>query len=145
MTIQPMTLDDVPAVALLCGQLGYGSSENEVAVRLREILTSTEEALFSAVEDGNVTGWTHVRVSRTLTSDSSAEIIGLVVADTARRSGVGRALVEHIEGWALQRGIRRVRVRCAVSRADAHAFYRALGYEPAKRQEVFDKRLDGAG
>jgi GNAT superfamily N-acetyltransferase len=51
----------------------------------------------------------------------------LMVDESARRSGLGRALVEAAETWATARGARLVAL--ATRRADA--FWTAVGYEPS--------------
>jgi GNAT superfamily N-acetyltransferase len=54
---------------------------------------------------------------------------------------VGRALVERAEQWARSRGLSGIRLRSRVTRAEAHAFYRCLGYQPVKQQLQFRKEL----
>jgi ribosomal protein S18 acetylase RimI-like enzyme len=59
----------------------------------------------------------------------------------ARRRGVGRRLVDGAEAWARERGLSSMRLRSRVTRVEAHAFYRRLGYEPVKQQLQFRKAL----
>ena len=141
MQIRVMIPEDLVPVTELCAELGYQVTTAQTAERLRHVAASEEAAALVASEHGIITGWIHAHVNRTLTSDARAEIVGLVVSRNARRTGVGRALVNEVERWATARGLRTVRVRCAVTRSEAHQFYRALGYEASKRQEVFDKAL----
>lgn len=137
-----MTHDDASAVATLEADLGYQGTASQVAERFASLDPSSNGA-FVAMDEQGVTGWIHAHLARTLTSDRRAEILGLVVSGRARRTGVGRALVAHVEQWARGKGLATVRVRCSVVRAEAHEFYRALGYHTSKRQEVFDKALNG--
>jgi ribosomal protein S18 acetylase RimI-like enzyme len=53
----------------------------------------------------------------------------LVVDPNQRRRGAGRLLMEHAERIATEAGCELVELTSAIDRADAHAFYRALGYE----------------
>src|SRR5262245_48854241 len=140
MQIREMTPGDADAVAGLEKELGYQGTAAQVEQRLVS-LSASSDAAFVATTNEVVTGWIHVHVVQTLTSDRRAEILGLIVSEKVRREGVGRALVAYAETWARERGLTTIRVRCSVVRAEAHEFYRALGYETSKRQEVFDKTL----
>jgi ribosomal protein S18 acetylase RimI-like enzyme len=53
----------------------------------------------------------------------------LVVAERARRRGVGKLLVQHAEHLAAAAGSEAVELTSAVGRTEAHAFYRGLGYD----------------
>jgi GNAT superfamily N-acetyltransferase len=77
----------------------------------------------------------------TLESGLRVEITGLVVDDKARRRGVGRLLVEQIEGWAKSGNCRVLGVSSNVLRAESHAFYESLGYLQAKTQHSYRKTL----
>ena len=56
-------------------------------------------------------------------------ITALVVGRNARRHGVGRLLMRHAEQMAVAQGCEFVELTSAADRADAHAFYRSIGYE----------------
>jgi len=53
----------------------------------------------------------------------------LVVAEEAQGHGIGRMLVEAAEAWMRKKGCKLVEVTSNDSRAEAHAFYRHMGYE----------------
>ncbi len=59
----------------------------------------------------------------------SGRILALVTSSTARRRGIGRALIATAEKDFAQRGIRRVALDTRLTREDAHKFYESLGYE----------------
>jgi GNAT superfamily N-acetyltransferase len=65
-------------------------------------------------------------------------ITGLVVAQDARRSGLGRALVERAKGWAIEHGYSCLRVRSNVVRDEAHKFYPALGFRLTKTSHNYE-------
>ena len=67
-----------------------------------------------------------------------AQITLLVVDETVRSRGAGRALVEAAEEWAGERGAKRVAVTTALDRAGAHAFYERLGYAHTGRRYAKD-------
>ena len=142
MTIRLMTAADAPTVAALSAQLGYPISPTVIAERLDMLAQSSEHGCFVAEEDGVVIGWTHVFGVHMITSPHFfAEIGGLVVDTGARRQGVGRALVSQAEAWAQARGYTEVRLRSGLHRAEAHQFYRSIGYELAKTSHMFRKGL----
>ena len=49
------------------------------------------------------------------------------------------------EGWARRRGAESIRLRSGATRVDAHAFYRALGYQDGKAALGFEKALASEG
>lgn len=58
-----------------------------------------------------------------------ARITALVVDQWARRRGIGRLLIDHALRWAEESGCDFVELTSALSRPEAHAFYRDLGFE----------------
>jgi GNAT superfamily N-acetyltransferase len=56
----------------------------------------------------------------------------LVVAEPARGAGLGRALVEALEGWARGRGATRVQLLVDEENLPALGFYRRLGWGPTQ-------------
>ena len=146
-SIRPARLEDAPALAALCGQLGYPATEGELRPRLDTLLAAEgpvgagRAALFVAVADGNVAGWVHAYRCELLESEGEAEIGGLVVDEAHRHAGLGGALMDRAEAWAAGAGCRAVRLRSNVIREAAHAFYEARGYRRFKSQHVFRRDL----
>jgi ribosomal protein S18 acetylase RimI-like enzyme len=66
-----------------------------------------------------------------------------VVGERFRRQRIGELLMEALENEARKRGGRYVVLNTAHRRADAHAFYEALGYEHTGRR--YTKRVPGHG
>ena len=67
-------------------------------------------------------------------------VYDLVTDEDARSHGVGKQLLEYIEGFARERGCERVSLASGFPRADAHRFYEEkMGYE--RVSFVFTKRL----
>lgn len=140
-TVRLATLADAAAIARLSGQLGYASTTAETARRLTDLNGNGEHAVFVADSSGTPLGWIHVAMSHSLLADTPAEIAGLVIEEHHRGWGIGRALMEHAEQWARNKGCRSVRLRSNVVRFRAHAFYEGLGYQVTKSQKVFCKDL----
>ena len=141
-TIRQMRPEDVAAVAKLTTQLGYPATEDEIRRRYALIKDRWDACLFVAQHAGSVVvGWVHVQALYMLEADARAEIFGLVVAETARGTGVGRRLIEAAEEWALMRGLGVMGLRSNSLRTEAHGFYQHLGYKVIKTQNAFRKQL----
>ncbi len=142
MRVRRARSSDIPQLALLAGQLGYPSSEDEIRERLAGIEAAPEHALFIAESaDGKLAGFLNVYVMRTIDSDARTEIAALVVDDAHRSLGVGKVLIEQAEAWARENGCRAIGLRSNVIRERAHRFYERLGYEHYKTQKAFRKAL----
>jgi GNAT superfamily N-acetyltransferase len=145
-TIRPATLGDAEPLARLAGQLGYPSSPDEVERRLKQILARPEHTVLvaearQAQAGRDLAGWVHAYVVRTVESDPTVQIGGLVVEESWRGRGVGRLLMAEAERWARSTDGAAVTLRSNVIREGAHAFYQRLGYALIKSQQVFRKAI----
>jgi N-acetylglutamate synthase-like GNAT family acetyltransferase len=59
-------------------------------------------------------------------------IENVVVREDARGAGVGTALLEHLQGLALQADCSKLMLSSAATRTSAHAFFKRSGFEPSK-------------
>jgi len=141
MNIRPAAESDAVAIADLCNQLGYQSTPEDTARRLRQMHGFEHNALFVAEVDGRVAGWIHVIAFSLPEMDLHTEIGGLVVDEAHRSLGLGRLLVVRAEAWAREHECSEIRVRCNVIRTRAHDFYERIGYENIKSQHTFRKQL----
>jgi GNAT superfamily N-acetyltransferase len=136
-----MTTGDADAVAALTGELGYPATPADIIRRFARIDGRPDQIALVAEDGGVPVGWIHVARHPYLESDSTAEILGLVVGDGHRSRGVGRLLVEAGERWARGAGCAALRVRSRVTRDRAHAFYERQGFRRIKTQHAFEKPL----
>ena len=137
-----MRAEDSAEVADLTSQLGYPAGEADIRRRYDLISDREDARLFVAQDAGRaILGWIHVQVTYLLETDPRAEIWGLVVAESARRSGVGRLLVNAAEDWAVKQGLTVIAVRSNLLRVEAHTFYERLGFEAVKNQKAYRKKL----
>ncbi len=146
-TLRPARSGDAAELARLSAQLGYPQQAVEFERRLRRLLISADHRIVVAtesgtsVEGGRLLGFIAIERRLTLELGERVEIVGLVVDDSARRRGIGQALVRTAEDWARTIGVGDVAVRSNVVRDESHPFYERNGFERTKTQHVYRKRL----
>ncbi len=143
-TIRAARLSDAGDIAHLTTQLGYDLTEADAADRLSRLLLRDDQQFFVADVDGCAVGWVHVVFAEYVDAEPFVVIGGLVVDQNHRRLGIGRALMDHAEVWARERGCSMVRLSSSATRSAAHRFYENLGYANIKTQFSFFKPLDPA-
>ena len=137
LTIRDGTPGDAPRLATLLEQLGHPASAQDIARRLELLGSSDADRVIVAEADGPVVALASLHISVSIEFDQpGAELRTMVVDERHRRLGVGAALVSELEADARRR-------RCAVlfltragHRADAHAFYRRIGFEETGKRFV---------
>lgn len=125
---------------ICCEDLGYDCDTDLVKVRL-ENLDLNRERVFAADVDGKAVGYVHAEKYNTLYFESIVNIQGLAVAKGYRKNGYGKALMDAVETWAKECGIRMIRLNSGKTRTGAHEFYRKLGYDNEKEQIRFMKKV----
>ena len=142
LTIRAAEAADAEVLAELMTQLGYETRASEMQMRMEPILANKNYATFVAISEGKVCGmigtFTYPSYEH---NDSGGRILALVTSSTARRRGIGRALVATAEKDFAQRGVGRVALDTRLTREDAHKFYESLGYE--RNGWRFVKQLPG--
>ena len=126
---------DAGDIARLSTQLGYPADAAAIPARLVRLADSADNRTLVAVDGDVVVGVETVHLRMTLNHDAPlGQITMLVVDETHRGTGAGRALVEAAEAWVAQQGCDRIIVNTALHRAGAHAFYERLGYTHGGRR-----------
>ena len=142
MTLRNALATDADRIAKLSEELGYPVDSEVIRRRLERLLARAEHIVLVAESQTNgVVGWIHAAEHDILETGRFCEILGLVVAAGQRGEGVGRRLVERIEGWATERQLQHVSVRSNVTRSESHPFYERLGYARVKTQHAYRKRI----
>lgn len=128
--IREAELSDASEMAALMCELGYETTPTEMETRLRSIRSMPAYQTLVAVVDGRVCGMIGTSAQASYEhNDLGGRILAFVIAQTARRRGIGRALIAVAEENFARRGITRVALDTRLTREDAHKFYEALGYE----------------
>jgi GNAT superfamily N-acetyltransferase len=141
--IRLVELGDVESVTLLCQQLGYTTSKQEIQERLKLLEEDQEHILYIAyLPNEIIVGLIHVYIWKSLLIGRRVEIDALIVHTDYRGRGVGYLLIQHAEQWAKEQGCDTIQVRSNTVRQQAHRFYEKLGYVPIKTQLMFDKALN---
>ena len=126
---------DAPAIASLCGQLGYPTPAEAVTSRMDRLREHGQGRVIVAVVDGLPVGLATTHIRNMINHEAPiGQLTLLVVDERARGQGVGRVLVAESEAWARARGCKRFVVTTALRRADAHAFYEKLGFTHTGRR-----------
>jgi GNAT superfamily N-acetyltransferase len=140
LTIRDARAGDAAAIAALLRQLGYQTEAAAVAPRLARLVIVGDHVVVAELDD-EVVGLAHLHASPTIEHERpAAKISALVVHESHRGEGVGRALVETMEAEARARRCVLLFLTTAARREDAHAFYRRLGLEETGKR--FTKLLD---
>ena len=99
------------------------------AAGLRLLVDSAKDCVLVAEAAGRVVGMVSVQ---TVISTAEGGPVGwvedLVVAEEFRGRGVGRALLERVEAWAVERGVTRLQLLADGNNAPALEFYRRQGW-----------------
>jgi GNAT superfamily N-acetyltransferase len=137
LAIRDAIVEDASMIAHLLDELGYPSQTDGVRQRLARLLPREDTRVFIAEHDAKLLGVLGVHRMPVLTSlNDVAMIVALVVTEQARRTGVGRRLVDRAEEEARVWQCGRLMVTSAERRADAHEFYQRLGFDYTGRRFV---------
>ena len=134
-TIREATSNDAPDIAALLEELGYPSSPAQAAERLERITVDPSTWVIVAEVEAALAGLGALHVQNLVERDEpGCEVAGLVVGQRFRRRRIGELLMQALEDEARRRGGKVMVLNTAHRRADAHAFYEALGYAHTGRR-----------
>jgi GNAT superfamily N-acetyltransferase len=127
--IRDAKASDAARLVELIHELGHEITEKQIRKNLAALKKLGESPLVATL-DKKVVGL--CGNSRRVVIHRPAplgRITALVVAKEAQGEGIGRMLVEAAEEWMRKKGCQLVEVTSNDRRAQAHAFYRHMGYE----------------
>ena len=137
--------DDADELARLCTLLAYPVDGDGMAQRLVSLLgTPTHAVMVAASPDdgGGLLGMVAAEWRLMIEFGHRAEITALIVDPRARRLGLGQQLVDAACDWIRGQGGGDVFVRSNIMRPESHAFYPSAGFELAKTQHVYVRKLE---
>jgi predicted N-acetyltransferase YhbS len=140
LSVRPAAEPDLDRLIDLFRQLGYAGSAPGLDQRLAGTLADPLGWVLLAERDGRVVGAVVLALVPVLHEPGPwCRMTALVVDESERGGGAGRALVASAEHHARAAGCTRIEATSASDRTGAHGFYAACGYEQASRH--FLKRL----
>ena len=130
-TVRQATADDLESIVSLLGELQVPPTAVADADAWSAMLRQTGRTILIAERDGRPVGTADLWIAPTLLHGAvpRAFVNYVAVRSSARRSGVGRALMQEAHRRATDAGCRDVLLMSGDHRPDAHRFYDALGYE----------------
>lgn len=131
---------DTEVMATLLTQLGYPVEADAMLLRLQR-LSAGRGVVLLATRDARVIGLATAHVLSVINRERDVcWLTAMVVDETVRRAGVGRALAAAVEAHARAQGCEWLSVTTHERRADAQDFYLAIGMAQTGRR--FGKALD---
>jgi GNAT superfamily N-acetyltransferase len=128
-SIRRAEIGDAGPLAELMTELGYPTTEDEMADRLRSILPHGDYLVAVAVQEGLVVGAVGAFVGLYLEMNGRyGRVVALSVAKGHRGRGIGARLLAHAESWLRAREVAACIVNSSTHRIDAHRFYEHNGY-----------------
>jgi ribosomal protein S18 acetylase RimI-like enzyme len=148
-TIRDAETDDLGQLLELYKELAEGelarTPRDAASARptLSQILADRDHHLCLACVNGTVAGAAELIVVPNLTHHGRpwAVIENVIVMGSARGTGVGTRLLEHLLAIARARHVYKVQLHSGKHRTDAHRMYRRLGFRPVA--EGFKLYYDG--
>jgi len=130
-TVRQAIQEDLDSIVMVLGELQVRSTAVADADAWSAMLGQTGRTILLAERDGDPVGTADLWIAPTLLHGAvpRAFVNYVAVLSAARRSGVGRALMEDAHRRAVVAGCRDVLLMSGDHRPDAHRFYDALGYE----------------
>jgi len=120
---------DAPAIVALVQLLGHTVDEKGVRERIN-LLAADNLAPLVATLDKKIVGLCGISLMAAIHRERPVGRINiLVVAEEARGQGIGRLLLEAAEAQLRELGCGLVEITSNDRLTEAHAFYRAMGYE----------------
>jgi GNAT superfamily N-acetyltransferase len=124
-------IEDIEALTLLMGDLGYPTSVIDMQARFENIAAHPDYKTIVAVLDNEVVGM--AGLSKGIFYEMNGtymRILAFVVKQGYRKMGIGRQLIAAAENWAVEQGLNTVIINSGNrdERLASHAFYGEMGY-----------------
>ena len=138
--VRPAAERDAPEIARLLSALGHPTEAGAIVSRWEEWIAAGNVALVVAGDDGTLSGVATLHHMVVLHRPKPVgRITALIVDESSRGRGIGRALVAAAEAELARAGCGLLEITSNARLVDAHAFYEHLGY--ARTSARFAKML----
>lgn len=128
--VRRATVDDSLSLVTLFAELSYPATAQQIAKRLdRLVADASYEAWIAEDQDRQPLGFAAGHLVFPIEDDDpAAQLIALVVSQTARGASVGSTLCSTFETWAVGCGASRAVLNSGSERTGAHQFYARQGW-----------------
>jgi len=120
-------------------QVEYGLNWRWTTARVKRHIREKESMVLVASIGGVLEGFAIMKFH-----DEDAHLFLLAVQPKARRTGIGRALVEWLEKSCRTAGIQQIRLEVRSSNRGARLFYERLGYQLVSQVAGYYERRESA-
>jgi GNAT superfamily N-acetyltransferase len=128
--IRRAEIGDACVLAILMTQLGYPTIEDEMRIRLEEILPSGDYLVAVALSNERVVGVIGSSIGHYLEMNGRYGRVNVLSVEADHRShSIGGLLLAHSEKWLRSQGAAACIVNSGSYRTGAHRFYEQNGYE----------------
>ena len=143
MEISPVTKNDLPELSRLYQQL----IPNDISIpKMKKVLDRNKDnsnhIILAARDNGKLVGTLLAATCEMLFGQCKSFMVveDVIVDEAHRRSGVGVALIQHIEGYAKNNNCSYIMLVTDIDRVGSQKFYESLGYK-TKEYCAFKKQL----
>ena len=133
MTVKKLSIDEIPAWLELYGELECDDVGNNVQTsrKVYETIVYNDDYLILVVKDNDALIGTAMGVcckTPVMAGTNFLVVENVVVAESAKRKGVGRLLFEALDRFAAEKDCSYAILCSSTFRTGAHAFYEKMGY-----------------
>ena len=120
-------------------QVEYGLNWRWTPARIRRAIDDRETMVLVASIEGVLEGFAIMKFR-----DEDAHLLLLAVQPRARRTGVGRAMLQWLEKSCRTAGIEHIRLEVRVSNRPARQFYESMGYRLVSQVAGYYEKREAA-
>ena len=143
--IRRATADDTLTVAEMAIKMWTSHSAAELAEDFRELMSSTECAVFIMYSADVPVGFAQCQLRHDYVEGTESSPVGylegIYVDESHRRQGCARALLAACQNWAKEQGCREFASDCELTNAESLVFHLKMGFIEANRIICFTKDL----
>lgn len=117
------------SLSVLAKELNPKLDLTTIQSRFEVIINSPNSFVFGILKDDIIIGCSTAWETTRLYSGKQIELDNVVISSKYRSQGIGKALMNHIEQWAINNKFETIELNAYVKNHEAHKFYLNLGYK----------------